>query len=107
MAATRWVPEQPINSYVLAKYENKKPSKFHTNLHGPYRIISKQRAVYTIYTVENLVTHQPTTTRRLGVDFHVQVCYENSDLTLKIKKHQKSLLDMTLNSLNTEELKKF
>ena len=47
----------PINSYVLAKYENKKPSKFHTNLHGPYRIISKQRAVYTIYTVENLVAY--------------------------------------------------
>ena len=89
------------------KIKNLVTSKFHTNLHGPYRIISKQRAVYTIiYTVENLVTHQPTT-RRLGVDFHVQVCYENSDLTLKIKKHQKSLLDMTLNSLNTEELKKF
>ena len=56
----------PINSYVLAKYENKKPSKFHTNLHGPYRIISKQRAVYT---VENLVTHQL-------LDFHTSLLRE-------------------------------
>ena len=50
----------PLNSYVLAEYEQTlgnvtmKPSKLHTQLHGPYRVVSRQGNVYTL---EHLVTH--------------------------------------------------
>jgi hypothetical protein len=40
-----------------------KPSKLHTQLHGPYRVVSRQGNVYTL---ENLVTHGI-------IDFHVKL----------------------------------
>ena len=56
----------PINSYVLAQYETSKPSKFTTNLHGPYRVIA---AKGPIYTLENLITHKYS-------DFHIKLLRE-------------------------------
>ena len=56
----------PINLYVLAEYEDKKASKYHTNLHGPYRVIAVNGAVYTL---ENLITHAYT-------DFHIKLLRE-------------------------------
>jgi hypothetical protein len=65
--ATRQLSETvfPINSYVLVAYENGK-QKMNTYLHGPYRVISKQGAVYT---VQNLVTNQL-------LDFHASLIKE-------------------------------
>jgi hypothetical protein len=56
----------PVNSYVLASYETRKSSKFQTNRHGPYRVISHSGPIYTL---ENLVTHKYT-------DFHVKLLHE-------------------------------
>lgn len=56
----------PVNSYVLASYETRKSSKFQTNRHGPYRVISHNGPIYTL---ENLVTHKYT-------DFHVKLLHE-------------------------------
>ena len=56
----------PINSYVLAEYETSKPSKFSTNKHGPYRVISN---IGPIYTLENLITHKLS-------DFHIKLLTE-------------------------------
>lgn len=56
----------PINSYVLAEYENSAPSKFSTKLHGPYRVINMNGPVYTL---QNLVTNK-------CVDFHVKLLRE-------------------------------
>ena len=44
----------PINSYVLAEYETKKSDKTSFPKHGPYQVMSKQGAVYT---VRHLVTN--------------------------------------------------
>jgi hypothetical protein len=49
--------EFPINSYVLCEYEVKKPSKYHTNLHGPYRVVNVNRNK-TVYTVQHLITNK-------------------------------------------------
>jgi hypothetical protein len=53
------ITEFPINSYVLVKYENdehRPPTKFHTKLRGPLRVVSKNDK--NIYTCENLVTNK-------------------------------------------------
>ena len=50
--------EFPINSYVLAQYENlehKPPSKLHPHLKGPYQVVNY---IGSIYTVRNLVTNK-------------------------------------------------
>ena len=50
--------EFPINSYVLAQYENlehKAPSKLHPHLKGPYQVVNYSGSVYT---VRNLVTNK-------------------------------------------------
>jgi hypothetical protein len=49
--------EFPITFYVLCEYEVKKPSKFHTNLHGPYRVVNITKNG-TVYTVQHLVTNK-------------------------------------------------
>jgi hypothetical protein len=44
------ITEFPINSYVLVKYENeghKPPTKLHTKLRGPLRVISHVGSIYT------------------------------------------------------------
>ena len=74
----------PINSYVLAEYETRKPSKYQTNLHGPYRVIS---AKGSIYTLENLITHALT-------DFHVKLLREfrydaKYDDPIEVARHDK------------------
>ena len=47
----------PINSYVLCEYKVKKPSKYHTNLHGPYRVVNHNERK-SEYTVQHLVTNK-------------------------------------------------
>jgi len=50
--------EFPINSYVLAQYENldhRAPSKLHPHLKGPYQVVNYSGS---IYTVRNLVTNK-------------------------------------------------
>jgi hypothetical protein len=53
--------EFPINSYVLVDYENRPPTKLHTNLRGPMRVVN---FVGSRYTVQNLVTNKLE-------DFHI------------------------------------
>lgn len=55
-----------MNSYVLAQYETSKPSKFSTNLHGPYRVVNINGPIYTL---QNLVTDK-------CVDFHIRLLRE-------------------------------
>jgi transposase InsO family protein len=62
------ITEFPINSYVLVNYENedkKAPSKLHTYLRGPLRVVSIQGSVYTL---QNLVTNKLE-------DFHVSLLH--------------------------------
>ena len=56
----------PINSYVLAEYETQSPSKLHTPLHGPYRVVAR---VGDVYTIENLLTYK-------WEDYHVKLLRE-------------------------------
>jgi hypothetical protein len=56
----------PVNSYVLVKYENDNKTKLHTTMHGPYRVVSKQGAVYT---VQHLITNEL-------FDFHASLIRE-------------------------------
>jgi transposase InsO family protein len=59
----------PINSYVLAEYEtSKKPSKFHTRLHGPYRVVAINKD-NTVYTVQHLITNK-------NADYHIKFLRE-------------------------------
>jgi hypothetical protein len=53
--------EFPINSYVLVDYDTRPPTKLHTNLKGPMRVVN---FVGSRYTVQNLVTNKLE-------DFHV------------------------------------
>lgn len=58
--------EFATNSYVLVKYENdehRPPTKFHTKLRGPLRVVNH---VGPIYTCENLVTNKLE-------DFHIKL----------------------------------
>ena len=55
---TAMTTEFPINSYVLAQYENlehRPPSKFHLQNQGPFQVINK---IGSVYTVRNLVTNK-------------------------------------------------
>jgi hypothetical protein len=66
--SAKHMTEFPINSYVLVNYENeehKAPSKLHTYLRGPLRVVNYSKNVYTL---ENLVT------RKLE-DFHVKLLH--------------------------------
>jgi hypothetical protein len=47
--------EFPINSYVLVKYRDRPPSKFHTNWRGPLRVISYNK---NNYVLQDLVTNK-------------------------------------------------
>ena len=54
------ITEFPIDSYVLIGYPKTShhsgpPTKFHANLKGPYQVVSKRGAVYT---VRNLVSNK-------------------------------------------------
>jgi hypothetical protein len=62
------ITEFPINSYVLVNYEatgHKPPTKLHTYLRGPLRVVN---SVGPIYTLQNLVTNQLE-------DFHVKLLH--------------------------------
>ena len=65
------ITEFPIHSYVLIGYPKTShhsgpPSKFHTNLKGPYQVVEKSG---TRYTVRNLVTNKLE-------DFHITLLRE-------------------------------
>jgi hypothetical protein len=63
------ITEFPINSYVLVNYEgedNKPPSKLHTYLRGPLRVVNYKGPIYTL---QNLV--HPTKLE----DFHVKLLH--------------------------------
>jgi hypothetical protein len=63
------ITEFPINSYVLVNYEgedNKPPSKLHTHLRGPLRVVNYNGPIYTL---QNLVN--PTKLE----DFHVKLLH--------------------------------
>jgi hypothetical protein len=47
--------EYPINSYVLVEYHDRPPSKLHTRLKGPMRVVEKKDASYTL---QDLVTNR-------------------------------------------------
>ena len=63
------ITEFPINSYVLVNYEgedNRPPTKLHTNLRGPLRVVNYNGPIYTL---QNLVS--PTKLE----DFHVKLLH--------------------------------
>lgn len=47
--------EYPLNSYVLVNYHDRPPTKMHTHLKGPVRVVSFNKANYT---VQDLVTNR-------------------------------------------------
>lgn len=62
------ITEFPPNSYVLVNYEgegHKPPTKLHTNLRGPVKVISSKGP---IYTVQDLATDKM-------LDFHVKLLH--------------------------------
>ena len=62
------ITEFPINSYVLVNYEgkdHKPPSKLHTFLRGPLRIVNRNGPIYTL---ENLVKNKLE-------DFHIKLLH--------------------------------
>ena len=62
------ITEFPINSYVLVNYENtdhRPPSKLHTFLRGPLRIVNRNGPIYTL---ENLVKNKLE-------DFHIKLLH--------------------------------
>ena len=62
------ITEFPPNSYVLVNYEgegHKPPSKLHTNLRGPVKVISSNGPIYTV---------QDLATEKL-LDFHVKLLH--------------------------------
>ena len=62
------ITEFPINSYVLVNYEGKDhrpPSKLHTFLRGPLRIVNRNGPIYTL---ENLVKNKLE-------DFHIKLLH--------------------------------
>jgi Integrase core domain len=62
------ITEFPVNSYVLVNYEgegHRPPSKLHTFLRGPLRIVNCNKQIYTL---ENLVTNKLE-------DFHVKLLH--------------------------------
>ncbi len=47
--------EFPINAYVLVKYRDRPPTKFHSNWRGPMRVVNFDKSNYT---VQDLVTNK-------------------------------------------------
>jgi hypothetical protein len=47
--------EYPVNSYVLVNYHDRPPSKLHTHLKGPMRVVSSEGAAYVL---QDLVTNR-------------------------------------------------
>ena len=45
----------PPNTYVLVQYENRPPSKLHTNWKGPMRVVNN---IGSKYTVHNMITDE-------------------------------------------------
>ncbi len=45
--------EYPINSYVLVKYRDRPPSKFHTHWAGPMRVVHASKSTYTLQNLVN------------------------------------------------------
>jgi hypothetical protein len=84
--------EFPINSYVLCEYEVKKPSKFHTNLHGPYRVVNITKNG-TVYTVQHLVTNK-------FYDYHIKFLrefhYDKNIDPVEVAKHDDEFDDIVL-----------
>eukprot|EP01034_Spumella_vulgaris_P029818 gene29818-36932_t len=50
--------EFPINSYVLVKYRDRPPSKFHSQWKGPLRVVSYAKSNYVL---QDLVTNKEST----------------------------------------------
>jgi hypothetical protein len=81
----------PINSYVLVAYENGK-QKMNTHLHGPYRVISKQGAVYT---VQNLVTNQLLDYHAsLIKEFTYNETYDKPEIVARMDNEEKGILNV-------------
>jgi hypothetical protein len=47
--------EYPVNSYVLVDYHDRPPSKLHTHLKGPLRVVSHEKSNYSL---QDLVTNR-------------------------------------------------
>ena len=88
------ITEFPINSYVLVNYEgedNKPPSKLHTYLRGPLRVVNYNGPIYTL---QNLV--DPTKLE----DFHVKLLHpfkfdEDKVDPNKVAQHDEEYTDIT------------
>jgi len=87
------VTEFPINSYVLVNYEgedNRPPSKLHTFLRGPLRVVNYNGPIYTL---QNLV--DPTKME----DFHVKLLHpfkfdEDKVDPTKVAQHDEEYVDI-------------
>lgn len=53
--STQQYTEYPVNSYVLVNYHDRPPSKMHTPLRGPLRVVSFNKSNYTL---QDLVTNR-------------------------------------------------
>jgi hypothetical protein len=88
------ITEFPINSYVLVNYEgedNKPPSKLHTYLRGPLRVVNYNGPIYTL---QNLI--DPTKQE----DFHVKLLHpfkfdEDKVDPSKVAQHDEEYTDIT------------
>ena len=52
---TKEITVFPIDSYVLAKYNDSPPTRLHTKWHGPFRVVSY---IDSEYIIANLITHK-------------------------------------------------
>jgi hypothetical protein len=85
--------EFPIDSYVLVNYEgtgNKPPSKLHTFLRGPLRVVSRDGPIYTL---QNLVENKLE-------DFHVKLLhpFNYDEVTVdpsEVAQHDKEYFGLT------------
>jgi hypothetical protein len=53
-ATTGQITEYPVNSYVLVKYRDRPPTKFHLPWKGPLRVVSYKKGAYVL---QDLVTN--------------------------------------------------
>ena len=75
------ITEFPINSYVLVNYEGadqRPPTKLHTFLRGPLRIVNHNGPIYTL---ENIVTNKLE-------DFHVKLLHPFKFDTADVDPHE-------------------
>ena len=89
--------EFPINSYVLAKYRDRPPTKFHLNWRGPMRVIAFKN---NTYTVQNLINGK-------SYDYHVTQLkpfnydpIETDPADMARKEEQEFLVEEILNHRN-------